>query len=219
MLCKERVGACIQCSVKTCKTAYHVTCAFKKGLEMRAIIEDENAEDGVKLRSYCQKHSLNQKRRDSDDSDDEKLKKKNMTEEERDQAKHLKFAKIECAFWKHVDSGQVSSKVGIDADVADIVYRYWILKRKAGGNKPLMVARTEEALLLASASSLETDKEKMKRFISLRQDLERVRNLCYMVSRREKLQRSFVKLREQTLAKQLQILGDNSANANQQASV
>ena len=34
-----------------------------------------------------------------------------MTEEERDQAKHLKFAKIECAFWKHVDLGQVSSKV------------------------------------------------------------------------------------------------------------
>lgn len=50
MLCRERVGACIQCSVKTCKTAYHVTCAFKHGLEMRAIIEDESAEDGVKLR-------------------------------------------------------------------------------------------------------------------------------------------------------------------------
>ena len=84
-----------------------------------------------------------------------------------------RFAKIECAFWKHVDMGQVSSKVGLDSDVADIVYRYWILKRKAGGNKPLMVARTEEALLLASASSLETDKEKMKRFISLRQVLQR----------------------------------------------
>ena len=50
MLCKERMGSCIQCSVKTCKTAYHVTCAFKSNLEMRAIIEDENAEDGVKLR-------------------------------------------------------------------------------------------------------------------------------------------------------------------------
>ena len=50
VLCKERMGACIQCSVKTCKTAYHVTCAFKHNLEMRAIIEDENAEDGVKLR-------------------------------------------------------------------------------------------------------------------------------------------------------------------------
>ena len=50
VLCKEKMGACIQCSVKTCKTAYHVTCAFKHNLEMRAIIEDENAEDGVKLR-------------------------------------------------------------------------------------------------------------------------------------------------------------------------
>ena len=27
-----------------------MTCAFKRGLEMRAIIEDENAEDGVQLR-------------------------------------------------------------------------------------------------------------------------------------------------------------------------
>ena len=50
VLCKDRVGSCIQCSVKTCKVAYHVTCAFKRGLEMRAIIEDENADDGVKLR-------------------------------------------------------------------------------------------------------------------------------------------------------------------------
>lgn len=50
VLCKERGGSCIQCSVKTCKTAYHVTCAFKNNLEMRAIIEDEQAEDGVKLR-------------------------------------------------------------------------------------------------------------------------------------------------------------------------
>lgn len=58
VLCRERVGSCIQCSVKTCKTAYHVTCAFQHGLEMRAIIEEGNAEDGVKLRSYCQKHSM-----------------------------------------------------------------------------------------------------------------------------------------------------------------
>ena len=50
VLCKDQVGTCLQCSVKTCKVAYHVTCAFKRGLEMSAIIEDENAEDGVQLR-------------------------------------------------------------------------------------------------------------------------------------------------------------------------
>ena len=60
---------------------------------MRAIIEDENAEDGVKLRSYCQRHSVNQKRRDSEDSDDESGKKKHMTAEERSIAKRQKYVK------------------------------------------------------------------------------------------------------------------------------
>lgn len=46
-LCKERVGACINCAVKSCKTAYHVTCAFKRGLEMKPIIEDD---EGVTLK-------------------------------------------------------------------------------------------------------------------------------------------------------------------------
>ena len=42
------------------------------------------------------------------------------------------------------------------------------------------------------------------------QDLERVRNLAYMVNRREKLSRSFVKLREQILEKQLSLVADDS---------
>ena len=48
VLCKDPVGSCIQCSVKTCLDAYHMTCAFKHGLEMRAIYEDENTD--VQLR-------------------------------------------------------------------------------------------------------------------------------------------------------------------------
>lgn len=54
VLCRERVGACIQCSVKSCKTAYHVTCAFKHGLEMRPLVEDDenrtDEDNTVKLR-------------------------------------------------------------------------------------------------------------------------------------------------------------------------
>ena len=59
-----------------------------------------------------------------------------------------------------------------------------------------------------------SEREKLKKFVSLRQDLERVRNLCYMVSRREKLQKSFVKLREQIFEKQLDLVADDS-NAQQ----
>ena len=49
MLCKEKVGACIQCSVKSCKTAYHVTCAFKHNLKMKPV-EDEGDVDEIKLK-------------------------------------------------------------------------------------------------------------------------------------------------------------------------
>lgn len=107
VLCRDRVGACIQCSVKTCKTAYHVTCAFQHGLEMRAIIEEGNAEDGVKLRSYCQKHSVSKGKKDGatstsnrassknkhgahgeeDDCRRRKSRKTDMTSEERNQAR------------------------------------------------------------------------------------------------------------------------------------
>ena len=44
-------------------------------------------------------------------------------------------------------------------------------------------------------------------FVQLRQYLERVRNLCYMVGRREKMSRSYIKVREQVLVKQAAILG------------
>lgn len=107
VLCRGRVGACIQCSVKTCKTAYHVTCAFQHGLEMRAIIEEGNAEDGVKLRSYCHKHSVSKGKKEANKSssknklgnsnggsgteDDDcrrrKSRKSDMTSEERNQVR------------------------------------------------------------------------------------------------------------------------------------
>ena len=48
VLCKVKTGCCIQCRERRCEVAFHVTCAFKYGLEMRAIIE--NADDGVQLR-------------------------------------------------------------------------------------------------------------------------------------------------------------------------
>ena len=94
--------------------------------------------------------------------------------------------KIEAEFYKHVDLEAATRKLSIESDVVDFVYRFWLLKRKANGNKPLLAARSEGKELLSN--NQETEREKMKKFVALRQDLERVRNLCYMVSRREKLQ-------------------------------
>ena len=44
-LCKIKQGAPIQCHVKTCKTAFHVTCAFEKKLDMRTEVDEEDDDE------------------------------------------------------------------------------------------------------------------------------------------------------------------------------
>ncbi|CAH0716223.1 unnamed protein product, partial [Brenthis ino] len=211
VLCRERKGACIQCSVKTCKTAYHVTCAFKHGLEMRAIIEDENADDGVKLRSYCQKHSVNSKKEKcpgsgSDEEEVKRKRRKDMTSEEKTQARAARLQEIEGEFDRHVSVKDISTHLlDVDQDAINYIYNYWKLKRRAGHNRPLLPPKSDDNELLTHRQE-QADLDKMKMFVQLRQDLERVRNLCYMVSRREKLSRSFFRMREQTFHKQVAVL-------------
>lgn len=216
VLCRDRNGACIQCSVKSCKTAYHVTCAFKHNLEMRAIIEDENADDGVKLRSYCQKHSMNSKKdkcagSGSEEEESRRKRRKDMTTEEKSQARAIRLHEIEAEFDRHVSIKDISTHLlDVDQDGIQYMYNYWKLKRKAGHNRPLLPPKTDESdMLMHRQEQADIDKKKM--FVQLRQDLERVRNLCYMVSRREKLSRSFFRMREQTFQKQVAVLsGDHT---------
>ncbi|OWR53198.1 putative PHD finger protein [Danaus plexippus plexippus] len=215
VLCRERKGACIQCSVKTCKTAYHVTCAFKHGLEMRAIIEDENADDGVKLRSYCQKHSVNSKKEKcpgsgSEEEEVKRKRRKDMTSEEKTQARAARLQEIEGEFDRHVSVKDISTHLlDVDQDAINYIYNYWKLKRRAGHNRPLLPPKSDDNELLTHRQE-QADLDKMKMFVQLRQDLERVRNLCYMVSRREKLSRSFFRMREQTFHKQVAVLSADS---------
>lgn len=62
-ICRQRMGACIQCSNKNCFAAYHVTCAKRAGLYMDfgscSIVEasSNTIPPGLKLLSLCDKHS------------------------------------------------------------------------------------------------------------------------------------------------------------------
>lgn len=216
-LCRERMGACIQCSVKACKRAYHVTCAFENSLEMKAII-DENPDDEVKLKSYCPKHSkkkeVHRKEVSSDDSDKKASvvsreghhqREVEMTNEERDSARAAKIQAIESEFYKHVSVKETAEAVPADPVVVDFVFNYWTLKRKANHDKPLLTPLKEETDRL---DKLEENSlySRVKMFVHLRQDLERVRNLCYMVSRREKIAKSFIKVKEDIFEQQVAML-------------
>lgn len=60
-ICKQKMGACIQCSTKNCFTAYHVSCAKRVGLYMTPLKTGSLAEMALgnnnQLISFCDKHS------------------------------------------------------------------------------------------------------------------------------------------------------------------
>lgn len=62
-LCKEKHGACIQCSHGMCATAFHPLCARDSKLWMG--ISSKEGSDDVGLWAFCSKHSLTRVRRTS----------------------------------------------------------------------------------------------------------------------------------------------------------
>ena len=55
-LCKRRVGACIQCSNRSCYTAFHVTCARDYSLHLKLKVRHENGEIVHENKAFCHKH-------------------------------------------------------------------------------------------------------------------------------------------------------------------
>ncbi|XP_044289009.1 protein Jade-3 isoform X2 [Varanus komodoensis] len=207
-LCKLKTGACIQCSVKSCITAFHVTCAFEHSLEMKTILDDG---DEVKFKSYCLKHSKTKQNLMSDADDYPKCTvDQKQTESEKTSLRAQKLRELEEEFYSLVRIDDVAAELGLPKLTVDLIYNYWKLKRKSNFNKPLFPPKEDEenGLVQPKEDSIHT---RMRMFMHLRQDLERVRNLCYMVSRREKLKLSHSKAHEQVFNLQVQLINQEIA--------
>ncbi|KAF2691869.1 hypothetical protein K458DRAFT_353959 [Lentithecium fluviatile CBS 122367] len=64
-ICKQKMGACIQCGHKSCFEAFHVTCARKARLCLKMkSSQSSNPLDASVLRAYCDKHSPSDWRRE-----------------------------------------------------------------------------------------------------------------------------------------------------------
>ncbi|CAK6965675.1 LOW QUALITY PROTEIN: protein Jade-1 [Scomber scombrus] len=260
-MCKEKTGACIQCSAKNCRTAFHVTCGLHASLEMNTILTED---DEVKFKSYCPKHSgieAAESRGSGDDDDegrvkesvrDKKGKRRGRVRGEEDPApsssssslcvvpqraersfantqtlssrqqekrvslRKLKLQEMEEEFYQFVEVEEVAEHLKLLPEVVDFLFQYWKLKRKANFNKPLLTPKKDEEESLARREH-EVLLRRLQLFTHLRQDLERVRNLTYMVTRREKMKRSLWRVQEQIFHHQVRLLdqelfsGDPSA--------
>lgn len=188
-LCKVKTGACIQCSVKNCTTPFHVTCAFEHSLEMKTILDEG---DEVKFKSYCLKHSKSK----TGEPGLSPARPKPPTESEKGGLRAQRLQELEEEFFTLIQPEELAQDLGLAAHLMDFIFQYWKLKRKTNFNRALLPPKEDEErmLLQPQEDSIHT---RMRMFMHLRQDLERVRNLCYMVSRREKLKLSQSKAQEQ----------------------
>lgn len=222
-LCKEKTGACIQCSAKSCRVAFHVTCGLQCGLKMNTILTEA---DEVKFKSFCPKHSgmdWNEEEGDDDrpvkvQTREERRRNKGVDiscssqprlmqnpEETRLSERKLRVQQLEDEFYRFVAADEVAEHLQLPLETVDFLFQYWKLKRKLNFNQPLIMPKKEEEDSLARREQ-EVLLRRLRLFTHLRQDLERVRNLTYMVSRRERIKRTLCRVQEQIFHHHIRLL-------------
>ncbi|EDO49715.1 predicted protein, partial [Nematostella vectensis] len=211
-LCKEKVGACIQCSVKSCVTAFHVTCGFQEGLDMRTILDDTEV-DGVRHVSYCSKHGYKNKspgkspgrppkspRKSPNKSPPRSPEKIKQDKEEAENQRQKRLKQMEGEFYNYVDVGEIAKDLALPKELASHIHAYWTLKRKARDDVPLVPPTPQQQEKLSgkqgAADISKNLQVQIERLMKMRCDLERLRNLCYMVGKREKMRRELFRVRE-----------------------
>lgn len=175
-----------QCSVKNCTIPFHVTCAFEHSLEMKTILDEG---DEVKFKSYCLKHSkpkdgvgggggggdsgLSPSPTPSPARPTITTTKPHATDTEKTGLRAQKLLELEEEFYSLVQPAVLAQELGLVPALLDFIYQYWKLKRKGNFNKPLLPPKEEEEnqLLQPQEDSIHT---RMRMFMHLRQDLERV---------------------------------------------
>ncbi|XP_019725108.1 protein Jade-2 isoform X3 [Hippocampus comes] len=221
-LCREHTGTCIQCSTPSCIVAFHVTCAFDHGLEMRTILAEN---DEVRFKSFCLEHSGGGAARPEWTTElpeprsvpysvSERAERDQLERDKVSQRKQ-KLQELEDEFYRLVDPGEVAENMALPVTQVDFLYQFWKLKRKANFNQPLVTLKRDEVDNLAQQEQ-DVLYRRLKLFTHLRQDLERVRNLCYMVTRREKMKHSLCDLQEKIFHMQIQLLEEDMAGERAQ---
>lgn len=157
--------------MKSCIIAFHVTCAFEHGLEMKTILDEG---DEVKFKSFCIKHSQNKPKVGEAEYHHHRAAEQSQAKSEKTSLRAQKLRELEEEFYTLVQVEDVAKELRLSALTVDFIYNYWKLKRKSNFNKPLIPPKEEEenGLVQPKEESIHT---RMRMFMHLRQDLERVR--------------------------------------------
>jgi hypothetical protein len=146
-----------------------------------------------------------------------------MSDSERTFAIKKRIQQLITDFYKKVNVDQTETELHaykMHRIQIDFVFNYWKLKRRTNkiATSPYdvhsqLMPVTNKALMFPRSSDLtiRTHSERMlnariRTFIHLRQDMEKVRMLCHMVYKREKLKRQFFETNQQLFEKQVDFI-------------
>lgn len=133
---------------------------------MKTILDDG---DEVKFKSYCLKHSKSK----AGEAGLSPARSKPPAEAEKVGQRAQRLQELEEEFYTLIQQEELAQALGLSVHLVDFIYQYWKLKRKANFNKALLPPKEEEEnlMLQPQEDSIHT---RMRMFMHLRQDLERV---------------------------------------------
>ncbi|MCP9256983.1 Peregrin [Dirofilaria immitis] len=147
IVCKQKVGACLQCSRKSCTRSFHVTCANAAGMEMRAEIVDNPKREGgseVRYTAFCHFHSTDFAKNDGSDFSKQKKKVDEMMKKAREKlaASQAVIPPVSIPTVPHeryiFASKENMRKADITEGIIRYIVAYWSLKRKSRFGVPLL---------------------------------------------------------------------------------
>lgn len=133
---------------------------------MKTILDEG---DEVKFKSYCLKHSKPK----TGEAGLSPARSKPPLEAGKVGQRAQRLQELEEEFYSLIQLEELAPALGLSERLADFIYQYWKLKRKSNFNKPLLPPKEEEEnmVLQPQEDSVHT---RMRMFMHLRQDLERV---------------------------------------------
>lgn len=200
-ICKQKMGACIQCANKNCFTAFHPTCARRAGLfmEMKKGVQGAVL-DKSSMHSYCHRHSPQGYNEQVDiKSGIEKTRLYYSTSNQNQSTNVLKISKEKKSVnkkWKTSRGTPIPPnyfitvisvflkklKIQDEENVAQQLTKYWCMKREMKRGAPLVRRTDPTGYTSGNPEELEPKSEFCK---TLLQDIDQLQGLAQAVELRE----------------------------------